>query len=351
MITERENILRCIRFEKPEFIPMRFSINAACWHHYNQEDLKDLIESHSFLFPGYIRPSGKVRPDYLLNAHAGKPYKDPWGCVWETTDDGITGAVHGHPLKTWDDFSNYLPPDPEITDGTYPIDWQNIAENIRKTRDAGNLLWSGLPHGHTFLRLQDIRGYINLLGDMADGSSNLLKLIGMVADFNERFVIRCLALEPDIFCYGDDLGMQIGPMISPEHFRKYIKPVYKRLMKPALDKNCIVHMHSDGDIRTLVDDLVEAGVQVINLQDMVNGIDWIEQRFAGRVCIDLDIDRQSVTRFGSPTDVDALIREEVKKLGSAKGGLMMIYGMYPGIPLKNAKALMDAMEKYAGYWS
>jgi hypothetical protein len=41
----------------------------------------------------------------------------------------------------------------------------------------------------------------------------------------------------------------------------------------------------------------------------------------------------------------------VEKLGSAQGGLMMIYGLYPGVPLPNVKALMDAMEKYATFYS
>lgn len=45
------------------------------------------------------------------------------------------------------------------------------------------------------------------------------------------------------------------------------------------------------------------------------------------------------------------IREEVQKLGSRRGGLMMICGLYPGVPLANVKALMDAMEKYAGHYA
>ncbi len=32
----RENTLRAIRFERPDYIPMNFSINGACWHHYDQ---------------------------------------------------------------------------------------------------------------------------------------------------------------------------------------------------------------------------------------------------------------------------------------------------------------------------
>jgi uroporphyrinogen decarboxylase len=110
-------------------------------------------------------------------------------------------------------------------------------------------------------------------------------------------------------------------------------------------------MHSDGDIRDLVDDLVVSGVDVLNLQDLVNGIDWIAAHLKGRVCIDLDIDRQSVTRFGNPAQIDALIREEIEKLGSPQGGLMMIYGLYPGVPLENVTALMDALERYATFYS
>ena len=109
-------------------------------------------------------------------------------------------------------------------------------------------------------------------------------------------------------------------------------------------------MHADGDIRTLVDDLLDGGVEVINLQDLVNGIDWIADKFAGRTCIDLDIDRQDVTARGTPKQIDSLIREEVTKLGSKAGGLMMIYGLYPGVPLENVEALMNAIEKYAVHY-
>jgi len=56
-------------------------------------------------------------------------------------------------------------------------------------------------------------------------------------------------------------------------------------------------------------------------------------------------------RFGTPVEIDALIRKEVEKLGSAQGGLMMVFGLYPGTPLENVKALMDAMERYATYYS
>jgi len=99
---------------------------------------------------------------------------------------------------------------------------------------------------------------------------------------------------------------------------------------------------------TSTEDLLELGVQVLNVQDLVNGIEWLRDHLKGRVCIDLDIDRQHVTVSGSPADVDELVRREVAELGDPAGGLMLIYGLYPGVPLENAAALMDAMIRYRG---
>jgi uroporphyrinogen-III decarboxylase len=178
-----------------------------------------------------------------------------------------------------------------------------------------------------------------------------MHLIEMLEEFNLALIRGYIELGADYIAYPEDLGMQVGPMLSPDHFRRYIKPSYQRLMQPARDKGLIVHMHSDGDIRLLADDIIEGGVEAINLQDLVNGIDWIKSKFAGRVSIDLDIDRQSITPNGTTEQIDALIREEVEKLGSKEGGLTMIYGLYPGVPLKNVKALMDALERYMGYYS
>lgn len=259
--------------------------------------------------------------------------------------------VTKHPLASWDDFAAYVPPDPETKTGLGPVNWAEVAIGLEKARPEGRLCAGGLHHGHTFLRLCDIRGYENLLFDMVDNVPQLPRLIQMVEDFNQSIVNRYIELGVECMSYPEDLGMQIGPMLSPDHFRRHIKPSYERLMTPARAAGCIVHMHSDGDIRNLADDLIDGGVNLINLQDLVNGIDWIADKFAGRVCIELDVDRQQVTPYGTPEEIDALIREEVEKLGSKAGGLMMIYGLYPGVPLENARAVMDAMERYAAHYA
>ena len=99
------------------------------------------------------------------------------------------------------------------------------------------------------------------------------------------------------------------------------------------------------------DALIDGGADIINLQDLVNGIDYISKRFAGKSCVELDIDRQNITVFGTPKDIDNHIREAIKAIGRKEGGFMMIYGWYPGTPIENAAAIMDAMEKYRSYFN
>jgi len=350
-MTPRENTLRAVRFERPEYIPMGFAVNGACWQNYDQAALQDLLEGHPLLFPGYERKPEPYVPGFGSTARAGEPYTDGWGCTWETTEDGIVGTVTGHPLESWDAFAEYAAPDPETSTGVGPMDWDAVGKRFANAEAHGQLRAGGLTHGHTFLRLQDIRGYENLIFDMADDEPRLHRLINRVEEFNMAVVRRYLELGAEWMSYPEDLGMQVGPMLSPAHLQAFIKPSYQRLMAPAREAGCVVHMHSDGDIRELVDDLIDGGVEIINMQDLVNGIDWIAERFAGQVCIDLDIDRQEITPFGTPAQIDALIREEVEKLSSREGGLMMIYGLYPGVPLENVAALMDAMERYAGHWA
>ena len=310
------------------------------------------MEEHTLLFPGFSRPGPDWEPHYGMDRRH-VPYTDDMGCVWETADDGIRGTVVKHPLADWSAFhTTWKMPDPRISNGLCYENWEACEASWAEIRRQGGTIGGGLRHGHTFMQLCDLRGYENLMFDMADEEPLLDELIEQLTDFNLTLVNRfinsgcCASMS-----YPEDLGMQVGPMLSPTHFRRYIKPAYQKLMKPAVDRGIPIHMHSDGDIRDLVDDIIDSGVEVINLQDLVNGIDWIADRFRGKVCVDLDIDRQLITPYGTPARIDALIREEVEKIATPEGGLAMIYGLYPGVPLENVKALMDAMERYAFYYS
>jgi uroporphyrinogen decarboxylase len=351
-MTRRENLIRAYRFQHPGWIPVSSGFPAPCWEFYGPEALEDLHAAHPVLFPGYVR--GSIWPDNLpISAYtiAGRPYTDPWGCVWETRVTGMVGSVRVHPLSHWEAFEGFASPDPGTSDGLLPVDWGKLAAWAQEARAGGHLVTFWLAHGHTFLRLQDLRGFENVLYDMADDEPRLRALISMVEEFNAALVERFLRLDPDMVGIPEDLGSQTGPLLSPAHFRKYIKPSYLRLTRPLRERGVLVHEHSDGCILDLVDDLVEAGGDVLNLQDLVNGIDNIRRVVKGRVAIDLDIDRQEITVKGNPRDIDRHVRECVEELGSPVGGLSLCYQPWPPTPLENVRAVLDAMERSCTRWS
>ena len=205
----------------------------------------------------------------------------------------------------------------------------------------------GLPHGHTFLRLQDLRGYENLIFDMHDENPNFIKLLEMLTNFNCSYINKCVAVKPDLICIPEDLGTQTSTMLSPEMFKKYIKPVYIAINNIINEPDIVSYMHCDGYVLPIIDDLIECGVSVLNIQDIVNGIDEIAQHVKGRVAIDLDIDRQSVTVQGSVADIDNLICESVSKLAHNSGGLSLVYYPYPPVATRNIEAVFRAMEKHS----
>jgi len=346
-----DNFTRAVRFLRPDYIPMTFKINDACWHHYPKDALWDLMEEHKLLFPGFQRPNADWIPDYAPVARKDAPYVDPMGCTWVTADNGITGSVKQHPLADWSAFgTTWHIPDPNQTDGLYAVDWAERKARWAAIKATGGSFEGKLRHGHTFLQLCDLRGYENVLMDMVEEEPLLLELLSQIEEFNLAVVHHFIDSSCNAMKYPEDLGMQCGPMLPPALFRKYIKPSYEKIMQPARDAGVPIHMHSDGDIRLLADELVESGVEILNLQDRVNGVDWIAERFRGRLCVEVDVDRQSITPYGTPEQVDRMVYDIVSRISTREGGLCMIYGLYPGIPLENVRALMDAMEKYAYYY-
>lgn len=181
-MSTRDNYLKAIRFESPEYIPMGFHINAACWHHYPHDALMELMASHTHLFPDFDA-NKCATPSYGPNQRAGEPFVDDWGCTWQTTDDGITGTVTTHPLADWDALDSYIPPSPATQSGLGPRDWNTVADEMDRAKLGGELLMGGLNHGHTFLLLCDLRGYQNVLFDMVDDDPRLHKLIEMIEEF------------------------------------------------------------------------------------------------------------------------------------------------------------------------
>ncbi len=350
-LSHRDNYLRAATFQRPQWIPCSVLISPASWIEL-REAAEEVALRHPRLFPGFRK--GSVDFDNLPippYERVGVRHRDAWGCIWQTHIEGLTGEVINSPLADWDDLAAFPQPDPLTSnDQNNPPDWNTLAHRMQEARQKGQVASGGLPHGWFLMRLWYLRGFENLMHDIALGEPRLDELIDRLYRYASARVDRWLEAGPDVMYFPEDLGSQTSSLISPRHFRRYVLPTYQELMQRCHDRGVLVHMHSDGNLIRIADELLEAGVDIINPQDLCNGIGELKRVFKGRVAMELDIDRQSVIPFGTRRQVRELIEEEVRELGSPEGGLMMVAGIYPSTPPEQIDALCEAMEATMDYW-
>ena len=344
-LSPRENFLRNATMTGPEWMPIYVVISGASWNQYGAA-LDDVLLRHPILFPSHMpgQFAAAETNDYGV-VEAEQEYVDEWGCRWRGEIDGIVGIVVEHPLDDWDKLDAYRMPDPLAVH-----DWAKIERELHAQRERGELNVGGLSHGFLFMLLYYLRGLENLMIDYATDEPKLHTLIDMLTAYNRTIVEQYVKIGVDVIDGGDDLGTQTASLISPAMFRKWITPAYTRIFQPARKAGCQVSLHSDGHMVELIDEIIDAGVTICNPQDLCNGIDAIKAAVNGRICIRLDIDRQTVVPFGAPREIHALVKEAVTKLGSPRGGLELIVGIYPPPPPQNLDALCTAFEEYRTYW-
>lgn len=346
-MNKRECYLKAIEFSNPDYIPCCIQISDATWCKY-KGGLKNIVKRHPFIF--WLNNKEKNYCKFLPHQRKGY-FTDPWGCVWHIASEGMAGNIVNSPLEKWDDLEKLKVPDITQADWGAQLDWQKIKQNTEKIRQGDGLVRGELTHGFMFQRIYYLRGFENSMVDLTANNSMLKHLIGIVLNRNIRLIHKWLEVKPDIMWFGDDLGMQGSLMISPELWRRYIKPCYKKMFSVIKKNGAYIYFHTDGYILEIIPDLIECGISILNLQDKVNGIDEIVKLCKGKVCIEIDLDRQKILPYGSFKDIEDHVREVIMKLGSKKGGLTLSAGIYPDVPLNNIEMLCQLMEKYSTYYS
>ena len=346
-LTHRENYLRTITRTGPEWIPAMVSISGASQKDYFAE-MQDVMARHPLIFPGFQK--AERPPESFFSTGGASEYTDTWGCVWETGVEGLSGVVLRSPLADWSAFDTYQLPDPMQVSDFGLFDWEGAARNIAAGREAGALTSGGFEHGFFIMRLWYLRGFENMMLDLASDEPHMHELIEKMIGYASARVAKWLEFGVDMIHFGDDMGTQTASLVSPAMFGKWFTPAYRRIFQPCRDAGAYVFLHSDGHVIELVDEFIAAGVDVVNIQDLCNGIDDLAREVKGRVSLELDIDRQSVLPYGTRAEVRALVEEEVRKLGSPEGGLSLVAGIYPPTPPENVDALCDAIEEFRTYW-
>ena len=341
-ISSRENFLRAIEFDNPQWVPIVFELLPAVWKKYG-DSLDELALRYPDIFEGFKkgwRPHETHNPLYI----EGERLIDDWGCTWYNAQDGILGQVVSHPLEDWAYLNSLQVPDP-----AGQADWKKLKMDKKIERDLG-LPVIGFPesfaHGGFFDRMQFLRGLENLLVDFMTEPAELYELIEIVLQYNMRYIDLWLEADIDVIWFHGDIGTQNGLLISPETFRKWLKPSYKKMFQYCRKEGVHVWHSSDGNVLDIVDDFIECGVSLHDPQVRANTIEGIAKHYRGRLCALVDIDEQMLP-YGTPDEIEAQVREVAESVGTPDGGLMLYAIPSSDVPLENIEALCHAWRKYA----
>jgi uroporphyrinogen decarboxylase len=162
----------------------------------------------------------------------------------------------------------------------------------------------------------------------------------LLSDYGSRF---------DAIGFSEDYGTEISLMISPATWRRFIKPHLARLCERVRRGGKRFYLHSCGHVRPLIPDFVEIGVDMLQpLQPEAMDIFEIKRTFGHELCLVGGISTQQTLPFGTPEEVRSEVGKCLEHMATGGGYIMApAKPILPGVPLENARALIDAFTEQA----
>ena len=239
---------------------------------------------------------------------------DEWGAVWENIGVCKLGEVKEFPLKDWGDFDSL-----KIPDVREPRRWERLAGARERAGDRF-LLAGGIS---IYERVHFIRGLENTWMDITDAPDRLGRLIDILVEMNLVAIEKYAEAGADGYMFCDDWGLQDRLMISPEAWREVWKPRYGRIYGAAHEAGMLTFLHSCGHISDILEDLIEVGLDVIQMDQQENmGLERLGERFGGRITFFCPVDIQNTMVHGTLDEVRAYCRKMVDTLGRPEGGFI-----------------------------
>ncbi len=339
-MNSRERARRAIRFQDPDRVPISHAVLPAAQLKYGRALDEILSEYREDFGWDYMKdlPVEKFPPLYKQGLN-----RDDFGTLWRVEWMGVCGIPIDWPIKGLDRYAEYTWPD-DFPAG--PPEGRQYSGHMCGFDERWYARGAWITY---FEQLQQLRGMENLMVDLAAEPAMLEKLLDDLLAFNLRWIEKWICLEYDGIHFGDDWGGQQGLLIRPETWRRIFKPRYAAMFAPVREEGRNVWFHTDGCANEILGDLIEIGVDVINVQAAVVGHDWIARNLRGRVAFRTDIDRQRVLPFGSPSKVKEEVQRTFEACGTAHGGLIGCGEIGPDVPLGNIRAMYEAFREFGCY--
>ena len=306
---------------------------------------------------------------YPLNSHNWKvveedagdywAYHDEWGITHHRPkENGLYFSVVEVPLSQSDltiaDIENHAWPDvgnPERVESLRALAQQYRASGYAVVlKDA----FAGI-----FEFAQRIVGMENLLMMMVTDEKLACtlfdKLLALKLDYWEM-ALPALADFVDVITYADDYGTQTSQIISPDMFRRLIKPRVNALFETyiKLAPHAKRFFHSDGNVRPLIPDFIEMGVDILNpVHIRAKGMDPVSlKRDFGRDLVFWGggVDTQGVLPNGTFQEVKDHVKRNLDALSPGGGYIFnTIHNIQADVPPANILAMWEALQEYGVY--
>jgi uroporphyrinogen decarboxylase len=342
MMSHRENWLRAIEFRSPEWVPFGVGFAPIVWNHF-REELEKVLLDYPRIFPGFQAGQSSFFDEMPPVYRPGEHFTDNWGCTWYNAQKGLEGVVVGHPLADWSALETYQPPDLEVLSERGGRDWEGTRAAFATAKEAGGLI--GGDGERLFDRMYFLRGFENLMVDIATDDPHLPRLIEMLTEYEMRLIGKWLEMGVDTMGFHTDIGTQHGLMISPAKFRKYIKPMFALIFQTCRAAGSHVCLSSDGNVLEIVDDLIECGISMHDPQLRASTLEGIVSHYKGKVCTTVDMDRQSFP-FLTPAEIKDQFRRVMDAMYDPRGGLMISASCWGAdVPLRSIAAICEAVEE------
>ncbi len=327
MINKKEAVKEAIAhrdvFPVPYFLTFDAYLEDKLRKHFHTDDLRRTLGDYIFYTP--VVP---IIPEGLVDGS----YTDIFGVRWVGVGN-TRGQAKDHPLKK-PSMRGYRFPEP-----CPPKTVKRIERQIELHKDVYILV----KLGDLFERAHFMRGMPQLLVDFYRNPNFVDELFRGITEYNLGVIERLSSLKIDGLWLSDDYGAQNGLLMSPRHWRRFIKPHLRAIIQKVHEVGFDFFLHSDGDITDLIPEIVELGVDVIQpLQSECIDIMEIKKRYGDAITIFSGTGAQGALLTKTPEEIGRNVRSLCRSLGKG-GGFILCPGIQimHNTPFENVLAFID----------
>jgi uroporphyrinogen decarboxylase len=333
MMKHRDRVLMALHHEAPDRCPMQISFTPEFASRLQMDLLHKSGSSHNRHGGGNTYELERALGEDVLLTSVGwansyyleaGSYTDEWGIEWKQCGyitrygKGSYTEISGRPLADDRALGNYRPPDPHRSEL-----YQDAALAIQAFK--GEYWIVGVTVTTIFETAWALRGLERLLMDFALDPEMAERILDIPYQYHLTAAKKLVQMGVDMIWVGDDVGAQGAMMISPQCWRKFLKPRMAAFISEikALNPQLKVAYHSDGMITPIIPELIEIGVDVLNpIQPACMDPAEIKRQYGDKLCFWGSIDEQRTLPFGTPGDVQREILQRLNTIGR-NGGLIL----------------------------